>query len=290
MSFQPGPALGLALLAYLYVRAVRVLGRRGYHVAAPQQAFWWSGWVFLAAAFFSPLDSQAQKVVWAHMGQHVLMADVAVPLMLIGVRNPVLQFYLPPSVLVPLSRRRTLRSIFRRMRGPMYAIPIYTLVLYGWHLGPTFTAALKNDFVHALQHQSFIAFSALVWWPLVEPQHRRMPGDLWKIPYIVGARLPTMFLGMGFIVAQTPFYSSFYGTGTRAGGLSPLSDQQIGGALMMVVDVITLMVVLSVVFWRAARDDDAQTPVGEAGAEGYLPEVHDEREVQPGVQVAEVRQ
>jgi putative copper resistance protein D len=290
MSFQPGPALGLAVLALLYARAVRVLGRRGFHVPARQQAFWWTGLAALAAAFFSPLDTQAQKVLSAHMAQHVLMADIGVPLMLIGMHNPVLQFFLPRPILEPLARRRTLRALFRRLRSPMVAIPVYTFVLYGWHVGPAFTAALDSDFVHALQHQSFIAFSALAWWPLIEPQHRRMPGHLWKIPYIVGARLPTMFLGMGFVVAQTPFYSSFYGTGTRAGGLSAIGDQQLGGAIMMVVDIITLMIVLAGVFWRTARDDDADALVREARAQRDLAEVEDEREIQPGVQVAEVRQ
>jgi putative membrane protein len=291
MSFQPGPALGLAVLALLYVRAVRVLGGRGYRVPAGQQAFWWLGFVCLAAAFLSPLDTEAVKVVSAHMAQHVLMADIAVPLLLIGVRNPVLQFFLPRPILEPLARRRGLRALFRRLRSPAVAIGVYVVVLYGWHLGPAFTAALKNQFVHALQHESFIAFSALVWWPLIEPNRRRMPGALWKIPYFLGARIPTMFLGMAFIVARTPFYSSFYGTGTRAGGLSPITDQQIGGAIMMMVDVIALMIVLSVVFWRAARDDDdANAPVSEARAEADLSEVEDERHVQPGVQVAQVRQ
>jgi cytochrome c oxidase assembly factor CtaG len=291
MTFQPGPALGLLVLALLYARAVRVLGRRGYHVAIGQQAYWWVGFVCLTFAFLGPLDTQAQKLVSAHMGQHALMADVAVPLMLIGVRNPVLQFYLPRPILEPLAHRYTLRAIFRKLRSPAVAIPVYTAVLYAWHLGPTFTAALRNDFVHALQHQSFIAFSALVWWPIIEPQHRRLPAALWKIPYIVGARLPTMFLGMAFVVAQAPFYSSFYGTGTRADGLSALSDQQLGGAIMMVVDIVTLMVVLSVVFWRAAASEDAaNAPVGEAGAQRDLAGVEDEREVQAGAQVAQVRQ
>jgi cytochrome c oxidase assembly factor CtaG len=290
MTFQAGPGLGLLVLALLYARAVRVLGARGYRVPIGQQAFWWAGFAFLAGAFFSPLDTQAQKVVWAHMAQHVLMADIAVPLMLIGVRNPVLQFYLPRPILEPLARRRKLRAFFRKLRSPAIAVPVYTAVLYGWHLGPTFTAALRNDFVHGLQHESFIAFSALVWWPIVEPNHRRMPGHLWKIPYIVGARLPTMFLGMGFVVSQTAFYSSFYGTGTRPGGLSPVSDQQLGGAIMMVVDIVTLMIVLSAVFWRAASDDDANAPVGEPTAERDLAEVQDERQVEAGVQVAQVRQ
>jgi cytochrome c oxidase assembly factor CtaG len=290
MSFQPGPALGLLVLALLYVRAVRVLGGRGYRVPAGQQAFWWAGFACLAAAFFSPLDTEALKVVSAHMGQHVLMADIAVPLMLIGVRNPVLQFLLPRPLLEPLARRRRLRAFLSRLRNPMVAVPVYTAVLYGWHVGPAFTAALQNDFVHGLQHESFIVFGALVWWPLIEPNKRRMPGHLWKIPYIVGARLPTIFLGMAFVVAQTPFYSSFYGTGTRDGGLSPIGDQQLGGAIMMVVDIVTLMIVLTAVFWRAASEDDAKAPVDEAGTEGQLAEVQEERQVQAGVQVAQVRQ
>jgi cytochrome c oxidase assembly factor CtaG len=269
MTFQPGPTLGLVVLAFLYARAVRVLGRRGFHVSTGQRAYWWTGFVLLTAAFYSPLDIWAQKALSAHMAQHVLMADVAVPLLMIGVRNPVLQFYLPRPILVPLAHRRTLRALFRKARSPQYAIPIYTVALFFWHLGPTFTAALQNDFVHGLQHQCFIAFSALAWWPIIEPEHRRLPAHLWKIPYILGARLPTMFLGMAFIVAQTPFYASFYGTGPRLGGLSWSSDQQFGGAIMMMVDVVTLMVVLTVVFFRAAAsEDEAQAPVREAGAQG----------------------
>jgi putative copper resistance protein D len=279
MSFQPGPTLGLAILALLYIRAVRVLGRRGFRVPVGQQAFWWAGWLFLSAAFLSPLDEGALKVIWAHMAQHVIMADIAVPLLLVGARNPVLQFLLPRPILEPLARRRALRSLFRRLRRPAAAVGLYALGLYLWHLGVLFEGALRNEFVHALQHQSFIALSALVWWPIVEPNHRRMPGHLWKIPYILGARIPTMFLGMAFIVAQSPFYSGFYGTGTRPGGLSWTADQQLGGAMMMMVDMVTLMVVLTAVFWRAASDEDAKAPAVEA-----------EAEVQPLVQIAQMRQ
>src|SRR5205823_14656489 len=161
-------------------------------------------------------------------------------------------------------------AAFRKLRSPMWAIPVYTVVLYLWHAAPLFEAALRNSFVHALQHESFIVFSAFVWWPVVEPGHRRMPGALWKIPYFFGARLPTMLLGMGFIVSQSPFYDGFYGSGKRPDGLSAVSDQQLGGGFMMLVDVVLLMLVLGIVFWRAASDDDAKAPVGEASAEGEL--------------------
>ena len=280
----------LVLLAALYIRAVRVLGGRGFHVPLPQQGYWWAGFACMVMAFLGPLGAHADELVWAHMAEHVLMADIGVPLLLIGIRNPVLQNFLPPPILEPIARRKRVRAFFARLRNPMLAIPVYAIFLYAWHLGPLFTEALRNDWVHALQHECFIAFSALAWWPVIEPNHRRMPGKLWKIPYIVGLRLPTMFLGMGFIVSQSPFYTSWYGTGTRPGGLSPVADQQLGGGIMMAVDVITLMVVLTVVFWRAASDDDADAPVREAGTERELGRVQEEREIQPGVKVAEVGQ
>jgi putative copper resistance protein D len=290
MSFQPGPALGLAVLAVLYVRAVRVLGGRGYRVPGGQQAWWWAGFACLAAAFFSPLDEQALDGLAPHMAQHVLMADIAVPLMLIGIRNPVMQFFLPRTVMEPLARRRGLRAFGARLRHPGTAIGIYAAVLYAWHLGPLFEAALEHQVVHGLQHQSFVAASVLVWWPLIEPGRRRMPGELWKIGYIIGARLPAMFLGMAFVVSRDPFYTAFYGTGERAWGLDPVGDQQVGGGLMAMVDVVTLLLVLTVVFWRSASDNDAKAPDREADAERDLGAVEHEREDVDGVRdVAGVR-
>jgi putative membrane protein len=289
MSFQPGPALGLLLLAGLYLRAVRQLGRRGYRVPAGQQAFWWTGWALLSLSFLGPLDEYAPKLVSAHMAQHVLMADIASPLMLIGVRNPVLMWFLPPQILTPLARRRRLRAAFAKLRSPMVAVPVYTLVLFAWHTAPLFEAALRSPVVHALQHESFIVFSVFLWWPVIEPQHRRMPGGLWKIPYIFGARLPTMFLGMAFAFSPTAFYTGFYGTGERSFGLSALTDQGLGGGIMMLVDIVIVMATLTVVFFRSASDDDAHAPEGEAGAQRDLAGPQQEAEVQAGRKVAEVR-
>ena len=67
--------------------------------------------------------------------------------------------------------------------------------------------------LHALQHQTFIAASILVWVSVLEPARRRVPGELWKIPHIVGTRFAGMFLGMAFVILQRPIYEGFYGSG-----------------------------------------------------------------------------
>jgi hypothetical protein len=50
------------------------------------------------------------------------------------------------------------------------------------------------------------------------------------------------------------------------------------------------MVVLTVVFFRAASADDAEAQVRDAAAERQLGGIEDEPEVQPGYEVAQVRQ
>ena len=64
------------------------------------------------------------------MGEHILLADLGAPLLLAGLRNPVLVFFLPRDVLVPLARSPRLRGAFRWLRQPLVALPVYTLVLY----------------------------------------------------------------------------------------------------------------------------------------------------------------
>lgn len=244
-------ALALLLLfEALYVRAVLVLRRRGWRVGAGQQVAWHVGMVLQAGALLGPLDHAAEDFLSAHMAQHLLLADLAVPFLLAGIRTPVLVFLPPRPVLVALARRRRLRAAFRFLRRPLVAMPVYLVVLYFWHLGFAFEAALRDPAVHALQHLSFVAIGVLIWWAALEPQRARLRGELWKIPYVIGARMVSMFLGMALIFSASPWYADVYGRDT-------LSDQRSAGGIMMSVDVAIIVAALAFFFWRASADHDA---------------------------------
>jgi putative membrane protein len=258
LSLDPGPIVLLLVALALYARATVVLRRRGPRVPVPQQVAWYAGLLLLAVALVGPLDALAGRLVSAHMAQHVLIADVAAPLMLIGIRTPVLLFFLPRPALVALARRRWLRRAFSTLTRPLVAIVLYIAALYAWHLGVLFEAALRNDLVHALQHASFTVTSALVWWAVLEPQHAHVRGELWKAGLVLGARLAGTMLGMAFLAMRAPAYADFYGDAARAYGLTPLADQQIGGGLMMVTDLLVMLAALAFFFWRAAQDDAAR--------------------------------
>ena len=255
-SFDPAVIAFVALLAGLYVRAVVVLGRRGYEVPVWQQVAWHSGVALTAVGLLSPLDGLGEELLIAHMGQHLLIADFAAPLLLIGLRTPVYAFMLPRAVLVALARREGLRRLFRWLRRPLVAIALWVLILYGWHFSFAFEAALRNDLVHALQHQSFVLGAVLVWWSVIEPKRRRLPGELWKVPYLLGARLTGMFLGMAFILMRSPAYAGFYGDAAREHGISPLTDQQVAGGMMLGVDLVVMLSAVGFFFYRSAEDSE----------------------------------
>jgi cytochrome c oxidase assembly factor CtaG len=256
MYFDPGQVILVLGVEGLYLRALHVLKGRGVGVPAWQIVLWHMGIALWAIGFFSPVHTLSDDLLSAHMAQHLLIADLAAPLLLAGLRNPVLMFYLPRPALVTLARSGWPRRAFRRLRSPLVAIPVYALFLYGWHFSIFFDAAVRNPLVHALQHMTFVWIGILVWWSALEPKRRRMRGELWKIPYMLGARMVGMMLGMSFVLIRVPIYTGVYGSGERKFGLSPIQDQQIAGAMMVTVDILIMVFALCYFFYKASEQAD----------------------------------
>ena len=266
-SFDPGVFVYLAAGVFLYVRAVRIARGRNLEVTTFQQCAFFGGVALWAIAIFSPVHALSEDLLSAHMAQHLMIAELGGPLILVGLRAPVIYFFLPKPAMVWLAHRKTLRGVMRKLTTPLGAIATYVIVLYGWHFAPPFEAALQNDFVHALQHESFFVVAILVWIPALEPTRRRLRGELWKAGHIIGARFFGMLLGMAFIVMRSPAYDWYVGR-TEQHGLSPLTDQQIAGGLMMSLDVIIILFAVAFFFLRSAQDHDRAEAEAQTAAYG----------------------
>jgi putative membrane protein len=249
-----GALVSIALAEGLYLRALGILRGRGVAVPLGQKLCWHLGMALWIAGLVSPIASLADESLLFHMAEHLLIADVGAPLLLVGMRNPVLVFMLPRPLLVTVARKRRLRKVLRDLRRPLVAIPVYALVLYLWHFSFMFEAAVEYPVVHLLQHASFVGVGVLVWWAAVEPKRRRLRGELWKIPHILGARMLGMMLGMAFVLVREPVYTGVYGSGERAFGLTAVEDQQIAGGLMVSVDILIMVFALCFFFYRASAE------------------------------------
>ena len=235
----------LGLPAFLYVRAVAILKRRGRRVPVWQQAAWFGGLALIGIALLSPLDHLGDTdLVSAHMAQHLVLADLAALLIVLGLTGPLLQ---------PILAHRTMQRL-RVLFHPAVALPLWALNLYVWHLPALYQAALGSQPVHALQHACFIGFGVCMWMALLGP----LPAPSWfgngaRLVYVVAVRLAGALLGNIFIWSGSVFYPD-YRRGQAYWNISPLHDQGIAGTIMMVEGSVVTIVLIGWLFLKTARE------------------------------------
>ena len=231
--------------AWFYVRRFREVrrtsGKRG--ASARHLAAFIGSLVVIFIALVSPLDGLGEDYLFsAHMVQHLLLGDIAPLLMLLALSRVIMR---------PLTRR--LQSVERALgplAHPASALILWLALIYFWHLPSMYDAALEHSAVHALQHVSFFTAGVLVWWPLIQPvpMRKRLTG-MWTFGYIGAAKLGLASLGLFLTWTSTVVYT-YYEHVPRVWGLSAISDQNVGGAIMMVEQSVLLVSVLAVLFGR----------------------------------------
>jgi putative membrane protein len=265
MLLQAAP---VALVGLMYAVRVRRLSRRGRPVAAAKQAWFYAGLAVLIAAVTSPLHELGEdRLLYAHMAQHLLLGDIAALAIVLGLDGAILR---PLLAFPPVARLRFLAH-------PAVALPLWVVNLYVWHLPPLYEGALTHDALHALQHQLFFVTGVLMWAAVVEP----LPGPAWfgtgwKAGYVLVVRAAGAGLANVFIWSGQAFYGS-YEAGERAAGITPLADQTIGGSLMLIEGAVVTLLTFGWLFLLWIREaelrqgllDGGETPAAAARAARY---------------------
>lgn len=233
------PYVLAAVAALLFLQAVVRLRRRGRADRAgwDRIALFALGLGVTLFAIVGPLDNLADsKLLFAHMGQHVLIGDLGPALMVLAMRGPLLVFFLPAPVLAPLARTGWVRRAFGTLLRPRVAFGLWAANLAIWHVPYLYDLALEHQNLHDFEHLCWTFCGLLVWTLLIDPgSHKRLT---------VGARvaLAAALFAAGQILTDvlvftfTPLYPYYHG----AYGLSALADQQVSGLVMMVEQLLTL--------------------------------------------------
>jgi putative membrane protein len=248
-SWRPDPLI-LAILvmtALLYRSGLAHLGRRRRQLVRPVHVAAFAGALLaLAVALASPLELAASSVFTAHMVQHLLLMLVVAPLLVCGRPVVVLGQAMPlrgRRMFVRFRAHRFVRSARDALFHPVSAWVIAVVVLWAWHLPALYEAALRRDALHALEHASLIATSALVWALALGRARRSL-----AIPAASGLLLATALqsgaLGAVLALAQRPLYP-LHASVAPSWGLTPLEDQQLAGGLMWVPPGIVYVVVIA---------------------------------------------
>lgn len=228
-------AVLIGAYAIPYALRARTLARRGRPVPAWRIWCFATGIVVLVLAVSPPVLDLADARFAAHMAEHLVIADIAALLLVLGVTGP---------LLAPLLRIRAIDRL-RALGHPAIAFTVWAANLYLWHLAWAYEAALRYELVHVLQHVMFLLAGINLWTPLFGP----FPKPAWfgnaaQLVYVVAVRLTGAVLANLFVWSGTVFYG-WYGD---------LADQSIAGAVMMVEESVVTVVLFGWLFMKWMRE------------------------------------
>ncbi len=189
----------------------------------------------------SPLDEIGDGYLFsAHMLQHLLLALVAPPLLLLGT---------PAWLLRPLLRVAPIRRTLHVLTAPPAAFVLFNATFFIWHVPALYEETLHNEVIHIIEHLLFIATGMSNWWPILSPlpELPRVSPPA-QILYLFLDGVPATVLGALIVFAATPLYPT-YAAAPRVMGLEPITDQQLAGLVMWMLGGMIYLLALSLVFF-----------------------------------------
>jgi putative membrane protein len=227
-----------------------------------QRLMFFTGLVGMFLALNGPLHDLSDYYLFsAHMVQHLLLSLVVAPLLVAGT---------PGWMLRPLLGVRSLGATMRWLtRGPVCFV-VFNVVLAAWHVPALYNLALAHHPVHILQHLMLLAASVLMWWPILSPlpelPRLAYPGQMLYCFLMV---IPMTIVAIYITMADSLLYPA-YASAPRLWGITPDTDQHLGGLIMWIPGGLFFYGVMTVVFFKWANrgeDTTASAQVDWRGAE-----------------------
>lgn len=197
------------------------------------------GLITIWAALESPIDTLADNSLDSiHMLQHVMLGFVAPPLMLLGLSSGmVARLVRVPGV--------------RALTEPIPAQVIACVVMIGWHVPVLYDATLHSEPFHVAEHLTFIGSGTVLYWPMLKATSahagwQMSPGA--KLLYILVATLPQDAVALALIFSRVPFYEYYTHVPRLVASLTPLIDQTVAGAVLMIFGKAAMVVAALAVF------------------------------------------
>ncbi len=265
-AVDPPVLIGLILAGVGYWwawRRVKLLGRRTLPLS--YAVWYYSGLLSIALALLGPFDVYNENSLLMHMSQHLLLLQAAGPLIWLGRPVQVVLLAISPrrsgSVIKPVLRRRWVRSLLTFVSHPLVSFLIFNVTVIFWHVPSLYDAALSHQFIHDLEHLTFLGAALIYWWPMVEPvpRHHKMPMGF-AIGSIFLTGLVAEALGALLSLDGALIYP-FYAHAQMLWGLTPHADQEYAGLLMWVGGGMLYLTIIFAIMIRSLGGDDYQAAV-----------------------------
>ncbi|HEY9681029.1 MAG TPA: cytochrome c oxidase assembly protein [Oculatellaceae cyanobacterium] len=252
--WEPVPSIAIGLIAmivgYLFGTKFRITWKTALFIL---------GIAVLWIGLMSPLDELGDEYLFsAHMTQHMILEFIG-PVMLVAA--------LPEEMVLSWMKIGVIKAAERILGNPYFALTVATIVMLVWHVPPIYDLTLENETIHIIEHLTFMASGAMLWWPVFKPIPEGRLKPLPATAYLIVAAFLASILGMIFTMAETPFYAAYANPDDHHNllplireqwGLTHLEDQKLGGAIMWVVCTLNFFWALIAVMIEWLKDEGGE--------------------------------
>jgi putative membrane protein len=192
--------------------------------------------VALGLALLSPIDAVGSALFAVHMLQHLLLMNLAAPLLILGMPPLLSLWILPHRWRRPLAhwwrQRLWLHKLGQWCTRPLVVWSAYGATLWIWHAPLFYEAAIRNELIHRAEHSTFLGTALLFWWILIYRRQSQLRIEV-ALLLLFTTALHSGLLGALLTFASRPLYRHYLAT-APLWGLTALTDQQLAGTLMWI--------------------------------------------------------
>jgi putative membrane protein len=255
-NWQAHPAVWLLVggIAALGFYATRVIGPKvvtdGSPIATSRQKGWFAlALVLLLIAADWPVHDIGERYLYSvHMVQHLLISFLIPPLFLMATPE-----WLARLIVLDSGRVSTW---IRRLARPVPAAVLFNGITIFLHWDGAVTRSVESAPFHYSMHLLLFTSALLMWMPVVAPlPELRISLPAQMIYLFLQSVIPTI-PGGWLTFADNAVYK-VYDQPDRLWGINVIDDQQAAGAFMKIVGGFYLWILISVLFFKWAKGQEA---------------------------------
>ena len=249
LTWHPHPDVWMTviLLTFGYAYAIRRLGplRAGPGETVVTRRQIWQWYVGVGALWLVsdwPFHDLAEGSMFAaHMIEHLVIAFVTAPLLIMGTPRWLARMLVIDTRLLPL---------VRWVSKPVVAFFLFNFVFVGLHWPVVVEAMVTDPLSHFAVHLAMFLTGLAMWMPVLAPlpEVKKLPRPL-QMVYLMGHSVLPIIPAAFLTFSSTAIYP-IYETFPRFFGWTAVEDQTIAGIIMKLAGTFTLWGIIAVIWFR----------------------------------------
>lgn len=255
-QFEPEIVLGLVIAGALYIAGVR----RGAPGKWWRHALFFGGLAALALALLSPIEPLADHVFVIHQVEHMLLRSIGPMLLLLSQPQAALIRGMPDwlrhKLFSPIVGSAGARRTFGFLSQPLTSTALFVGVSWFWMIPRWHDVAILNEPIHYTWHVSLLVTGLFFFSTIFDPRPAPAGARLGtRLAMFWCAAMGNILLGAFLTFKAVPLYHAYDVMG-RMFGLTPLTDEQIGGLTMWIPGCMMFAVSAILILHRWGIDEE----------------------------------